>query len=179
VLVLGLGQMGTAAAQRIAQQGYRVSGWSQHPRAQTGDELRDVDCRSGQAALWMLLPGIEIVVNLLPLTDATKDLLDAAFFAALPRGAAIVNLARGAHLVDADLLAALDSGRLRHAVLDVFRTEPLSAGHAFWSHPRVTMLPHVAAQTDAVSAALRVAANVRALFEDRPLAHLVQRERGY
>jgi glyoxylate/hydroxypyruvate reductase A len=106
-------------------------------------------------------------------------LLDARFFAAMPRGAAIVNLARGAHVVDAELLAALDSGQLQHAVLDVFHVEPLPAGHAFWSHPRVTVLPHVAAQTDAGSAARLVAANVRALLEGRPLAHLVRRDRGY
>ena len=80
-------------------------------------------------------------------------MLDAGFFAALPRGAGIVNLARGAHVVDADLLAALDCGQLQHAVLDVFHTEPLPAGHAFWSHPQVTVLPHVAAQTDPHSAA--------------------------
>jgi glyoxylate/hydroxypyruvate reductase A len=178
VLVLGLGQMGAAAAQRIAQQGYRVSGWSLHPRQLSGESSR-IECRSGAAALAALLPDSEIVVNLLPLTDATSGLLDARFFAAMPRGAAIVNLARGAHVVDAELLAALDSGQLQHAVLDVFHVEPLPAAHAFWSHPRVTVLPHVAAQTDAGSAARLVAANVRALLEGRPLAHLVRRDRGY
>jgi glyoxylate/hydroxypyruvate reductase A len=178
VLVLGLGQMGSAAAQRIAQQGYRVSGWSLHPRPLAA-ELSRIECRSGAAALAALLHSSEIVVNLLPLTEATSGLLDARFFAAMPRGAAIVNLARGAHVVDAELLAALDSGQLEHAVLDVFHVEPLPAGHAFWSHPRVTVLPHVAAQTDAGSAARLVAANVLALLEGRPLAHLVRRDRGY
>jgi glyoxylate/hydroxypyruvate reductase A len=178
VLVLGLGQMGLAAARRIAQQGYRVSGWSLRPREPSA-ELAGIDCHSGATALSALLPHSDIVINLLPLTTATAGLLDARFFAALRQGAGLVNLARGAHVVDADLLAALDNGQLAHAVLDVFHTEPLPADHAFWSHARVTVLPHVAAQTDPHSAAQVVAANVRSLFEGRPLAHLVQIERGY
>ena len=167
VLVLGLGQMGLAAAKRIALQGYRVHGWSLRPReAPAGPDA--IECHSGTHALASLLPASDIVINLLPLTQATAGLLDAGLFAALPRGAGIVNLARGAHVVDADLLAALDSGQLQHAVLDVFHTEPLPAGHAFWSHPRVTVLPHVAAQTDPNSAAQVVAANVRALRRGPP-----------
>ncbi len=186
VLVLGLGQMGMAAAQNIAQQGYRVSGWSLRPRAVPQEPTgvpspvrAAVQGHHGAQALAELLPGSDIVINLLPLTTATRGLLDARFFAALPRGAGIVNLARGAHVVDADLLAALDSGQLQHAVLDVFHTEPLPPGHAFWTHPRVTVLPHVAALTDARSAAQLVAENVKAFVEGRPPAHLVQRERGY
>jgi len=178
VLVLGLGQMGLGTARRLAQQGYRVSGWSLRPRA-AATELAGIDCHHGSAALGALLARSDIVVNLLPLTPATHGLLDARLFAALPRGAAVVNLARGAHVVDADLLAALDSGQVGHAVLDVFHQEPLPAEHRYWSHPQVTVLPHVAAQTDPRSAAQVVAANVRALFAGRPLAHLVSRERGY
>jgi glyoxylate/hydroxypyruvate reductase A len=176
VLLLGLGQMGLAAAQRVAQQGYRVRGWSLSPRAAPASGIA---IRHGAAALPGLLAQAEIIINLLPLTPATQGLLDARFFAALPHGAAIVNLARGAHVVDADLLAALDRGQLSHAVLDVFHSEPLPAGHAFWTHPQVTVLPHVAAQTDPRSAAQVVAANVNALFAGRPLAHLAQIERGY
>jgi glyoxylate/hydroxypyruvate reductase len=178
VLVLGLGQMGLAAATRIARQGYRVHGWSLRPR-EASARPDGIVCHNGAHALATLLPASDIVINLLPLTEATAGLLDAGFFAALPRGAGIVNLARGAHVVDADLLAALDGGVLQHAVLDVFHTEPLPPGHAFWSHPQVTVLPHVAAQTDPRSAAKVVAANVQALAEGRPLAHLVQIERGY
>lgn len=178
VLVLGLGQMGANAARRIAQQGYRVGGWSLQPRADPA-ALDGIECRHGDAALPGLLARSHIVINLLPLTPATRGLLDARFFAALPRGAAIVNLARGAHVVEADLLAALASGQLGHAVLDVFAQEPLPAAHAYWRHPQVTLLPHVAAQTDAASASQVVAANVRALLAGRPLAHLVQPDRGY
>ncbi len=178
VLVLGLGQMGLTSARRIAQQGYRVSGWSLRTRAPTAG-LEGIEVHAGEAALPALLAASDVVINLLPLTPATSGLLDARFFAALPPGASLVNLARGAHVVDADLLAALDRGHLAHAVLDVFHTEPLPPGHAYWSHPKVSLLPHVAAQTDPDSACRVVAANVRALFEGRPLAHLVDRLRAY
>lgn len=162
VAVLGQGEMGTAVASRLAQQGYRVRGW-----------------RRDGTPLAQVLAAAEVVINLLPLTPATRGLLDAGAFAALPPGAALVNLGRGAHVVDADLLAALDSGRLRHAVLDVFDTEPLPANHAYWRHPRVTLLPHAAALTDARSAAAVAVANLRALRDGSALAHLVDRQRAY
>lgn len=162
VLILGQGQMGRTAAGRIAAQGYRVHGW-----------------RRDGMPLAPLLAVAEVVINLLPLTPETQSLLNAAFFAALPRGAAVVNLARGRHVVDADLLAALDGGHLRHAVLDVFPVEPLPADHAYWRHPRVTVLPHAAAATDARSASAVAVANLRALRDGRPLANVVDRTRGY
>ena len=161
VLVLGLGEMGGAATARLRAGGYRVGGWRR------GLELAP------------LLAAHDIVVNLLPLTPQTRGLLDARFFAALPPGASVVNLGRGAHVVDADLLAALDSGHLRHAVLDVFTREPLPADHRYWTHPRVTVLPHAAAATDWRSAAAVVAANLQALVDGRPLAHRVDTTRGY
>jgi len=164
VAVLGLGQMGGAVARRLTDNGYPVSGWS---------------TRAGEAPLPELLGRAEIVVNLLPLTPATHGFFDAARFAQMRAGASLVNFARGAHVVEADLLAALDRGHLRHAVLDVFDTEPLPPGHPFWSHPRITVLPHVAAQTDPRSAAAIAAANVRALREGRAPQHLVDRQRGY
>jgi glyoxylate/hydroxypyruvate reductase A len=162
VAVLGLGQMGRAVVRRLDENGYRVAGWS---------------TREGQFD--KLLAASDIVVNLLPLTPATHGLFDARCFAAMRRGASLVNLARGAHVVDADLLVALDAGKLRHAVLDVFHGEPLTADHPFWSHPRVTVLPHVAAQTDARSAAAIVAANVRRWRAGEPVSNLVDRSRGY
>lgn len=162
VLVLGQGEMGRAAAARLASLGYAVRGW-----------------RRDGTPLAPLLATSEIVVNLLPLTPATRGLLNADFFATLPPQASIVNLARGAHVVDADLLAALDRGHLRHAVLDVFHQEPLPREHAFWRHPRVTLLPHAAALTDARSAAAVAARNLRALRDGAPIAHLVDRARAY
>lgn len=162
VLVLGQGQMGLAAAERLAQQGFLVRGW-----------------RRDDIPLPRLLADTHVVVNLLPLTPATRGLIDAEFHAALPRGASLVNLGRGGHVVDADLLAALDSGHLSRAVLDVFHTEPLPDDHAFWTHPRITVLPHAAAVTDPRSAALVAAANLRAARDGRPLSHPVEPLRGY
>lgn len=161
VLVLGQGAMGGAVSARLAALGYRVAGW-----------------RRGEA-LAPRLAAADIVVNLLPLTPETRGLVDAHFLASLPAGAALVNLARGAHVVEADLLAALDAGRLAHAVLDVFATEPLPVEHPFWRHPQVTVLPHAAALTDPRTASAVVAANLRAWRDGRPLAHLVDRVRGY
>ncbi len=163
VLVLGGGQMGAAVAARLAALGFRTRTW----------RLRDA------VPLAPLLAPAEIVINLLPLTPSTRGLLDARLFAALPRGASLVNLARGAHVVDADLLAALDSGHLHRALLDVFHGEPLSAEHVFWRHPKVTVLPHVAALTDERSAAQVVADNLNALTRGAPPANLVDRARGY
>jgi len=176
VLVLGSGQMGRAAAGRLAQLGYPVSAWGRQPVAQ---QVPGVRHRHGEAGLKDALAKACIVVNLLPLTAATRGILGQPLFERLPEGASIVNLARGAHLLEADLLQALDSGRLHRAVLDVFYTEPLPAGHPFWAHPRITVLPHVAAQTDLRSAAAVALANVEALACGAPLANLVSRELGY
>jgi glyoxylate/hydroxypyruvate reductase A len=176
VLVLGLGAMGLAVTSRLAGLGYRVHAWVQRPRPEAP---AGIGLHAGPDALAACLPFSEIVVNLLPLTPATRGLIDARFLAALPPGAGLVNLARGAHVVDADLLAALDAGRLGHAVLDVFAVEPLPPTHPFWRHPRVTVLPHVAAQTDIDSAAAVAADNLRALRDGRPIQHLVRPDRGY
>lgn len=174
VAVLGLGEMGRSVARRLAANGFPVVGW-----ARTACELAGVETRHGEGALAGVLGGAQVVLNLLPLTDKTRGLFDARRIASMAPGASLVNLARGAHVVDADLLAALDRGYLRRAVLDVFHTEPLPDGHPFWTHPRVTVLPHSAAQTDPRSAAAIAARNVRALRDGRALAHLVDRSRGY
>jgi glyoxylate/hydroxypyruvate reductase A len=188
VLVLGQGEMGRSVASRLAQQGYRVSGWrrSEAPSAVQHTPAQNTSAQHSSEASAVLPPALQellakaqIVVNLLPLTAQTRGLLDHRFFSAMPGKASLVNLARGAHVVDADLIEALDSGHLRHAVLDVFHTEPLPAGHRYWSHPRVTLLPHAAAMTDARSAAGVVAQNLRALQRGDALAHLVDRTRGY
>jgi glyoxylate/hydroxypyruvate reductase len=174
VAVLGLGQMGRATARRLVLNGYPVVGWSTRTV-----EVEGVTCCAGADALAEVLAAASIVVNLLPLTSSTRHLFDARRLAQMAPGAALVNLARGAHVVEADLLNALERGRLGHAVLDVFQTEPLPAGHAFWAHPQVTLLPHAAALTDPRSASAVVAANVAALRRCLPVMHLVDRERGY
>ncbi len=140
---------------------------------------RNVTVISGAAAPAHALAQARTVINLLPLTPDTRGLIDAGWLAGLRRGAGLVNLARGAQVVDADLLAALDSGQLGHAVLDVFATEPLPAGHRFWQHRQVTVLPHAAALTDMRSAAALVARNIDALAAGQPLHHRVVREAGY
>jgi glyoxylate/hydroxypyruvate reductase len=164
VLILGTGSMGQAVFDRLAPLGYRLHSWRRS---------------DGPHALALAQAQAHITINLLPLTPATEALLNAPFFNALPKGASLVNLARGAHVVDTDLLAALNSGHLRHAVLDVFHEEPLSTAHPYWRHPQVTVLPHMAAQTDPRSAAVLVAANLRALRDGLPLQYLVDRARGY
>jgi glyoxylate/hydroxypyruvate reductase A len=173
VLVLGLGELGGRVARSLAGHDYRVSGWSTR-----ATRIEGVRTGSGED-LASLLAEADTVINLLPLTSLTRGFFDAARFSTMKRGATLVNLARGAQVVDADLLAALDSGQIGHAVLDVFNVEPLPAEHAFWRHPHVTVLPHTAAQTDPRSAAQVVAANLHALREGRPLAHLVERGKGY
>ena len=174
VLVLGLGEMGRTTALRLAALGYRVSGWSARAR-----QVEGVATSAGWALLPAALGAADIVVNLLPLTDDTRGLFDRNRLAQMRAGASFVNLARGAHVVEKELLAALNSGRLAHAVLDVFDSEPLPTTHVFWFHPQVTVWPHAAAQTDLRSAAAVVAGNVEAVRRGEPAAHLVDRARGY
>lgn len=176
VLVLGQGEMGRSAAAALRRQGFAVTGWSRTLPAEVAEGVHRL---AGEQALPAALADCEVLINLLPLTARTRGLLDARLFAALPAGAAVVNLARGAHLNETDLLAALDAGHLQHAVLDVFGEEPLPPTHAFWSHDKVTVLPHAAALTDPRTAAAVVAGNLRALRDGAPLMHRVDRQRGY
>lgn len=172
--VLGLGALGQAAAAALAGLGFPVTGWSRTPRAVPG-----VRCLDGEAGLQAMLSGTEILVNLLPLTPSTEGLLSASLMARLAVGASLVNLGRGGHLVEADLLAALESGQIDHAVLDVLAVEPAPPDHAFWNHPRITLTPHVAAPTHPGNAALIAADAVRAARDGRPVGNLVDRTAGY
>lgn len=174
VAVLGLGEMGRAVALRLAGNGYRVSGWSRRQRSMVG-----VDTCHGDVALADMLSKADVVINLLPLTVRTHSLFDERRFSQMKRGAGFVNLARGQHVVESALLAALDSGRIGRAVLDVFHTEPLPPNHRFWVHPQVTVLPHAAALTDLETATGIAVANVKAFLKGEPLSHLVDRTRGY
>lgn len=174
VLVLGLGQIGRTTVLQLAALGYRVHGWSARPQQVSG-----VATSAGWATLPAALGAADVVINLLPLTDDTRGLFDRTRLAQMRVGASLVNLARGAHVVETDLLAALNAGRLAHAVLDVFDTEPLPTTHVFWFHPQVTVWPHAAAQTDLRSAAAVVAANVEAVRRGEPASPLVDRTRGY
>ncbi len=138
---LGLGLIARPAAEAVVGLGFDVAAWTR-----TARETPGIANFNGADGLAPFLARTDILVNLLPLTDATRNILDARLFETLPQGAAVINVGRGEHLVDSDLMAALDSGHLAAATLDVFRTEPLPADDPLWAHPRITLMPHVARQ---------------------------------
>ncbi|MBR0669639.1 glyoxylate/hydroxypyruvate reductase A [Roseomonas soli] len=172
--VMGLGVLGQAVLAQLARFGFALSGWSRSPH-----RIEGVDCHAGQDALPGFLAGCDILVCLLPLTPETRGILDQQLFAALPRGAGIVNVARGPHLVAKDLLAALESGQLSAAMLDVTDPEPLPPDHPFWSHPRIWLTPHVASMTQPETAVEAVIANLQRHRRGEPLVGLVDRRSGY
>ncbi len=174
VSVLGLGELGRACACALDGLGFDVAGWSRLPKV-----AGRIAAHAGEAGLETVLRRAEILVLLLPATPATENLLDARRLALLPPGAVLVNPGRGQLVDDAALLAALDAGRLGHATLDVFRTEPLPPDHPFWAHPRVTVTPHVASETRPATAAEAIAENIRRGEAGLPLLHQVDREQGY
>ena len=172
--ILGLGAIGAGAAGRLAALGFDVAGWSRTPKTLAG-----VESFHGPDGFMPFLARSEIVVCLLPLTPETEGILDATAFAAMPKGGFVVNAARGGHLVEEDLLSALDSGHLAGAALDVFRTEPLPAGHPFWDHPKVRVTPHIAGLTRPETASSQIAENIRRLRAGEPILNLVDPKTGY
>jgi len=174
VAILGLGALGAACGTALAGLGFPVLGWSRRPK-----DLPGIACHHGEAGLQAVLARGQIVVTLLPATPGTENLLDASRLALLPKGAAIINPGRGTLIDDAALLAALDAGRVGRATLDVFRIEPLPADHPFWAHPRVTVTPHIAAETRPNSASRVIAENIRRGEAGERFLHLVDRKRGY
>lgn len=171
---LGLGALGRACARAQAALGFDVAGWSRTPR-----EVEGVQCHSGADGLAAVLERSDILVTLLPDTPATTNILNATTLAQMPRGAYVINPGRGALIDDAALLSALDQGRIAAATLDVFRTEPLPADHAYWHHPRVTVTPHIAAATRAETASDVIAANIARVQAGQGLLHEVSRAAGY
>jgi glyoxylate/hydroxypyruvate reductase len=172
--ILGFGAIGQDAAKKLAGLGFPVSGWTRQPR-----EIAGFTTYAGVSGLPRLLAGSEILVCLLPLTGATEGILNARIFGLLPEGAGLVNAGRGAHLVEADLIPALDRGQLSAAALDVFRDEPLPPGHPFWRHPRILITPHIAGVTNPVTAAPIILDNIRRSAAGRALLHRVDPARGY
>jgi glyoxylate/hydroxypyruvate reductase A len=172
--VMGLGHIGGQCALTLAALGFDVAGWSRSPKSLPG-----IEAFVGPEGLEPFLARTETLVCLLPLTPETKDILNAKAFAAMPRGAALVNAGRGGHLVEADLLAALDSGQLSGATLDVFRTEPLPADHPLWRHPGVRVTPHIASYIDPATGAGVVAENIHQFEASGRLPDMAYAGRGY
>ncbi|WP_319825699.1 glyoxylate/hydroxypyruvate reductase A [Thalassovita sp.] len=174
VTILGLGELGTACARALAGLGFDVTGWSR-----TAKQVQDIRCLHSDDGLTQALTGAEIVVLLLPNTPATQNTLNETTLALLAPGAAILNPGRGALIDDDALLAALETGQVGHATLDVFRVEPLPKGHPYWAHPRVTVTPHIAAETRPETASRIVAENIRRNEAGAPMRFLVDRSQGY
>ncbi len=173
--ILGLGTLGTEIAHKLDALGFAVRGWSRSPK----EAGRAIVSFAGQDNLPAFLGDLDILICLLPLTDETENILDAKLFAYLPDGAVLINVGRGAQLNEADLLAALDSGRVRRAVLDVFREEPLPETHIFWKHPGITLTPHVAAITRAGTGVNDIFENYRRAMGGLPLINQVNIGKGY
>lgn len=172
--VLGFGRLGEAVARALLNFGFPVSAWSRSAR-----DVPGIVHHAGAGALPAFLAGADILICLLPLTNETRGILDAKLFAALPRGAGLVNAGRGGHLVQEDLLAALDGGQIGSAFLDVTDPEPLPQDHPLWSHPRVTITPHVASMTGVEAAVEFVLETISRHRQGLPLRGLVDRTRGY
>ena len=174
VTILGLGALGSATGQMLAQIGFPVTGWSR-----TAKEIDGITSHHGPDGLKAALTGAQIVITLLPDTAETKNTLNADTLALLAPGAFVINPGRGPMIDDDALLAALDSGHVAHATLDVFRVEPLPEDHPYWAHPKVTVTPHIASATRPGSASKVVAENVRRGVMGEPLLNLVDRTLGY
>lgn len=174
VTILGIGALGAACGQALHCLGFPVTAWSRSRKS-----LSNLRCLSGEDGLRAALTGAQIVILLLPQTPRTANILNADRLSLLARGAFIINPGRGPLIDDDALLAALDSGQVAHATLDVFRTEPLPADHPYWSHPHVTVTPHIASTTRPETAAEVIAGNILRGERGAPFLYQVDRTRGY
>jgi glyoxylate/hydroxypyruvate reductase A len=172
--ILGLGVLGARVAQAVQGFEFPVNGWSRSPK-----QLDGLRCFAGKDGLDAFLAASRVLVCLLPLTPDTRDILNRARLSRLLPGGYVINVARGAHLVDEDLIALLDAGQLAGATLDVFRTEPLPAAHAFWTHPKITVTPHTSARTLRAESIAQIAGKIRALARGEAVAGVVDPHKGY
>jgi glyoxylate/hydroxypyruvate reductase len=172
--VLGLGVLGTHVARALAGLGLPVRGYSRSAR-----QIEGVTTYAGEAHFEAFLSGVKVLVNLLPHTPETHDVLNRRTFSKLAQGAYLINVARGAHLVEQDLLDALAQGQIAAATLDVFRKEPLPADHPFWQEPRITITPHSSAETLREESVPQVARKIMAMMRGEPVSGVVDLERGY
>ncbi len=172
--IMGVGYLGADCAATLAAIGFDVAGWARSEKT-----IDRVACFAGEAARNAFLARTDILVCMLPLTPETEGILNEDLFDRLPDGAAVINVARGQHLVDEDLLAALDRGKMCGATLDVFHTEPLPNDHAFWGHPNVLVTPHIASLIDPIAGGKRIAENIKKFDAGKPIVDLVPQGRGY
>ena len=172
--ILGLGELGSDAARKIASLGFDVAGWSKSPK-----EIKNVESFFGDNQLECFLNRTDILCCLLPLTSETDGILNSKTLSKLPSGAYIINAGRGRHIVDGDLLKAVDSGQISGAALDVFHEEPLPKVHPYWTHPKVRVWPHVSAQSNAGSAAKQVADAITKVFGGKEPDNLINRKNQY
>jgi glyoxylate/hydroxypyruvate reductase A len=172
--VLGLGVLGGEVAKGLLKLGVPVRGYSRTPKT-----IEGVQVHAGPEQLDAFLDGVKVLINLLPHTPDTEGILNASTFDRLARGAYLVNVARGPHLVDDDLLSALDRGQIAAATLDVFHTEPLPQDHPFWKHPRVSVTPHISAETLREESIVQIADKIRKLARGEPISGIVDFRRGY
>jgi glyoxylate/hydroxypyruvate reductase A len=172
--ILGLGTLGEDIARHLIALGFPLKGWGR-----TAKNFPGIACFAGEAGLAEFLADLKIMICLLPLTPATEGILNAKLFDGLPMGSILMNVGRGGQLVEADLLAALDSGRLSLAMLDVFREEPLPPDHIFWRRKDIVITPHVAAITRPGTGAEDILENYRRAMAGEPLLNPVDQIRGY
>jgi len=174
VTVLGLGEIGGYVAERLIQVGFNVNGWSNSPK-----NLQGVTSFTGIAGLGLAVEKTDFIVNVLPLTDATRGILNHDLFSLCPKGTVLLNVGRGEHLVDEDLLEAIAKKQIANAYLDVFHQEPLPQDHPFWNCSSIFITPHVASRTNISSSVLQVVDNYRRMTEGRPLLNEISLEKGY
>ena len=174
VVFLGFGELGQHCAKRLLVNNFKVSAFSQTPK-----NMNNVVCVHSQEGLFELLPTADFVVCLLPLTTKTKDIIDKSLLAKLPQHAVLINVARGQHVVEEDLISALNNHVIRAATLDVFAHEPLPDTHPYWTHPAITMTPHCAALSSISSVAEQIADNAKRLLNGFELKYKVDRTKGY
>jgi glyoxylate/hydroxypyruvate reductase A len=172
--VMGLGVLGERVARALTVFEFPVHGWSRTPKSIDG-----VQCHAGESQLDAFLASCRVLINLLPLTPETENILNRRTLGLLKSGGYLINLARGAHLVDDDLIALLDDGHLAGATLDVFRTEPLPPEHGFWKHPKITVTPHTSARTLREESIAQIAGKIAALQRGEAVVGEVDRLRGY
>lgn len=174
ISILGLGQIGGFVAEKFAQIGFNVNGWSNSEK-----QILNVKSYHGEEQFDAFLNQTDFLINLLPLTKKTKGILNKNTFKKLPKTASVINVGRGEHLIEDDLIQMLDAGELSSAFLDVFINEPLPKTHPFWMHPKIQITPHVASLTNVETAAEQVIENYKLFLNNKTLNNVVSLTKGY